>query len=740
MAEAIRATKVEETANRRAAPSATVAAPATSAVPAGLNGYLLALQGAAGNAAVQRLVAPPSAPPADPGPQGQQATQGQSEQEGPAAGPRADDGDTLDIVVPDPIAEHADAIDADTATSIGAVRAASQQRRAQLTASAAQVAGGVDAGFGGAIGRVGSAVDGTIARVGSWLRGTAGSAIGLVTNLAAGAAGFAADAAGRVRAGAAAARTAVESTVGSVASGVLGFARGLPIPNLPGVGRVRSWILGAAERVSGSIRSAIGQVTGFVASIVSETAGLVERAARAAQGAIRRIGESLRSLIDRGIAAITSALRQVVQTVTGALRSAWTAAKSAAHDLFGTSVGHIAAAEQQAVARIEANRADGHANLDVGPDPATDVEEVALVRAENAATVQQAQSVQGGVVAATLASAGEYLGRIRAGVAAVGQRILQIGADVFAQAREAVTAVVRQALDVVRGYASRVADALRDIASTVLGLVRAPITALADVGRSVLDGTRTLLRSVLGRIRQLVSGGPISGDDTAVTAPLQEFTTSRLRSAAQMASPPAAAAAIAIPIFVGVELAAILWWLGIALLVIAVIVLLYLLIRELMKARPRPIPRERPRDRARRRRKRTPKPFRWNLRFLGGILDWNGKLDPGPQPIHGHHSWPKYVGGAPEQPLMDVRHDIHLHVIHPELHAAMATFAASKGFPIVENAFAAAFIAHLRTNPGDKATFIGVMTAYYLLLHSQTDPGIPPSAYGSGIAYSAARL
>ena len=735
MAETMRATRVEDTANGRATAKVP---PTLPAGPGGLNGYVLALQGAAGNAAVQRLLAPtPRAPGADPASEGRGAP---PEQDEPRSAPQADAGDTVAITLPDPVAEHEAAIDHDTALSINAVRVASHGNRAQLAADQTQVIGGVDAGFGGAIARAGSAVGGAIARVGSWLRGTAGSAVRSVTDVAARTAGMAAGAAGQVRAGAAAARNLVESTVGGVASGVLSFARGLPIPDLPGVGRVRSWILGAAERVAGKVRSTIGQVTGFIASIVGETAGLVERTARAAQAVVRRIGDALRAMIDRGIAAITTALRRVTESVTGALRSGWAAAKSAARDLFGTSAGHLAATERLAVERIEANRTDGRANLDVGPDPATDLEEVALVRAENAATVQEARRVQSGVVAATRASAGEYLGRIRAGIATIAQRLLQIGAEVVARAREAVTAVVRQALELVRGYASRVAGALRDIASTVLGLIRAPVTALGNVARSVVEGARSLLRSVVGRIRQLVTGGSIGSDDAAVTSPLQDFTASRLRSAAQMASPPAAAAAIAIPVIIGVELAVILWWLGIALLVVAVIVMLYLLIRELVRARPRPIPRDRPRERARRRRKRGAKPFRWNLRFLGGILDWNGRLDRGPQPIHGHHSWPKYVGGAPEQPLMQVRHDIHLHVIHPELHAAMATFAASKGFPIVENAFATAFIAHLRTNPGDKATFVGVMTAYYLLLHSQTDPGIPPTAYGSGIAYSAARL
>lgn len=698
------------------APARERAHRAAPALPGGPRGRILALQRSAGNAAVQRLLEPPA----------------------PAAGHQEQTGEAAEL--PETVAVQAAEIEADTRASIAAVRATSQARRDELAEQEAEADQGVDDGFGGAVGRVGASVDGAIGRVAGWLRGTAGAAVGTVTGLAAGTAGVVAGTAARMRSGAAAARAAVDGTVGRVASGVLSFARALPIPDLPGVGRLRTWALGAAGRVAGRVRSAVSQVTGFVSSVVGETAGLVEQVARTAQGAIRGVGDAVRSMVERGVDAISGALRKVVRGVTSALRSAWASAKRAVRRLFGESAGHVTAVEQGAVARIEANRADGLANLDVGGDPATDVEEVEHVRAENAATVGEAEEAQGGIIAAARASAGQYANRLREGIAEVGQKVGAIAADVFAQAREAVTEVVRQALDVVRGYATKVSQALRDIASTVLDLVRAPVTALAGAGRSVVDGARSLLRSVAGRVREFLTGGGGGQDDTAVTAPLEDFTTARLRSAARMASPPAAVIVIAVPVAAGVSIATVLWWVGVVLLVIAVLVLLYLLIEAMLKNPPQATPRQREKTRLRRERKRTRKPFRWNLRFLGGILDWNGRLGAGSQPIHGHHSWPRYVGGAFDQPLMHVRHDIHLHVIHPELHVAIAAYAATKNFVVVPNAVAVPFIAHLRANPADKAAFAAALTAYYLVLHSQTDPGIPPSAYGAGIADSALKL
>lgn len=126
---------------------------------AGLNGYVLSLQRTAGNAAVQRMLAPaPASPPPGAGP----------EREPPA-------GEAAVAAVPDSVAEHAAAIDADTRASIGAVRTASQRRRTEWSPTKVQVRQGVDAGFGGAIGRAGSAVERAIGRVTGWLRGTARS-------------------------------------------------------------------------------------------------------------------------------------------------------------------------------------------------------------------------------------------------------------------------------------------------------------------------------------------------------------------------------------------------------------------------------------------------------------------------------------------------------------------------------------------------------------------------------------
>ena len=88
-------------------------------------------------------------------------------------------------------------------------------------------------------------------------------------------------------------------------------------------------------------------------------------------------------------------------------------------------------------------------------------------------------------------------------------------------------------------------------------------------------------------------------------------------------------------------------------------------------------------------------PFRWNVApqriyplvvASGGLP---GTFDPsaplvGKSPMHGHHVWPKYVGG-PRIPAaqLSVHHDLHRTAIHDPLHLVLAAAAAPMGFPVL---------------------------------------------------------
>jgi hypothetical protein len=208
----------------------------------------------------------------------------------------------------------------------------------------------------------------------------------------------------------------------------------------------------------------------------------------------------------------------------------------------------------------------------------------------------------------------------------------------------------------------------------------------------------------------------------------------------------------------GVAIGTILFWLGVALLVIAALILLYLLI-QWVASRPRPVPKPvpkaKPKPKARPKAKPKPrpkkKPLTWNPSLsysvvigsggVPGTLDTTAKL-PVRAPLHAHHVWPKYVGGPIVQPLMSIRDTVHLSTVHPTLYIALAASAAAMGFRILPNAANLAFVTHLRdpANIADKTAFSAAMTGYYLGLNTITHPIIPPPAYTTGIISSFPRI
>ena len=171
---------------------------------------------------------------------------------------------------------------------------------------------------------------------------------------------------------------------------------------------------------------------------------------------------------------------------------------------------------------------------------------------------------------------------------------------------------------------------------------------------------------------------------------------------------------------------------------------------EKVKAPPRTKPRAKPRARRRtkRRRRRCKKPLMWNpsIRVAtaigsGGVV---GALDScvpitGGFDWHGHHSWPKFAGGAVIQPLIGVRGAVHLGILHPAL---LAVLVATHGITgNLTNPANVRFIARLRTDLRFRARVTGEMTAFYLgFSATQCDPGIPAPTYELGILHTAATL
>jgi hypothetical protein len=102
---------------------------------------------------------------------------------------------------------------------------------------------------------------------------------------------------------------------------------------------------------------------------------------------------------------------------------------------------------------------------------------------------------------------------------------------------------------------------------------------------------------------------------------------------------------------------------------------------------------------------------------------------------HGHHTWPKFVGGADAQPLMTVRGALHISILHPALLAFLK--AAGHNITTAETSPAnQVFITRLRTDAAFRQQVALELKLFYQLVNTQTDPQMPANAYEKGIDYS----
>lgn len=680
-------------------------------------------------------------------------------------------------------------IDGESRTAAAQVRARAAARRQEVAAHAATDAASIGEVFTAGEGQARQTVDRGRTGLTGWIGGQAESARGALSGLLGSATAAGNGVLAGLRHGAVAVTSTVNGTVGAIAGGILALARALPIPDLPGIGRIRRLVLDAAQSVAGALRRTVAQVSAFVTAAIGSVVDLVGDLLRRAATAISTVISTVTGLISRIATAIGSGLSTLAARVGVLLGSARARTQAQTQAAARAATGRIDAAEAAALSRIQLNgelaRASVGQVLDFtagGDHPedealdahlesnATTLDESVFQstaraafavgleqqRAGNTEAQGDAETEAGSALAGLRQGTSAYLAEVRTGVGRIPGQLLTGLAQVGAKVREGVVEIGAKILDGARAVITQVTAALSRVLAAALDVVRAPVQALAGVGRSVADGVRGFVSSAISRATSVFGAPPAQEGTGALTAGLAAFTPDRLRAAAQMASPPMAAAVAAAPALVvlgeliagllaGVTLGAVLFWGAVVLLVIAVVVLLVLLVKWLLERAPA-VPREKARPRAkprtRRRRRRARKEFRWNLRQTSGkarasggavgTLDPNAPL-PASAPIEGHHSWPKFVGGPEIQPLMSVRAIVHHTTIHTTIQVPLVAAAAAMGFPITANGRNLAFKAHLRANPTDRAVIAGVLTAYYAGLSARTDPGIPPPAYLLGI-------
>lgn len=589
----------------------------------------------------------------------------------------------------------------------------------------------------------------------------------------------------------------VASGVNTVIEQVLGIARLVPIPPLPGAGRIRATVLRGAGRIAGVIRGALTHVQRFAALVVGSVLGAIIALASRVGMALVAIATRLASMVRTVVTAVVRALDTVRGWLVGRIR--WLAGQVGAvlrrieaqvHD-------YIDRSEQQALDEMTANRRTARRSIlqilafcYLGEDyPDDEADNDLLDRVDSTASKEEfegaARTALARTVARTLAAHEQTLQRFRRATASlivmavrivldflagIGRTIAQAIGTAVAHVAAAIARLMASfgvlAGQIVAGVAaliSRVGALLVRVQEVVVAVARAPLTAFSNLARSVVGLVRGFFQRVVLRLVEMLRSAVGSGsapDPDSLTSGFAAFDTSRLAAAARMASP----AAAVVPVLVGVGIViseatvalilTILFWVGVVLLIILAIILLVLLIRWII-ARVRSMPKAKPlpRVRPRPRRRRGPRtPLRWNPSLsysvvvgsggLPGTLDTTGRL-PAKAPLHGHHVWPKFVGGPAVQPLMSIRDSVHLGVVHPSLNSFLVLTARGLGHTISTHTTDPrniAFVAHLRRDLLDRSLYSAGMAGYYAGLNAITRPAIPAAAYLRGITSSFPRI
>lgn len=99
---------------------------------------------------------------------------------------------------------------------------------------------------------------------------------------------------------------------------------------------------------------------------------------------------------------------------------------------------------------------------------------------------------------------------------------------------------------------------------------------------------------------------------------------------------------------------------------------------------------------------------------------------------HGHHSWPKNLGGAEDQPLMGMKHAVHLSYVHPRMLAFLAQYGITAHTTRNE-----AFIRRLYESRNFRRRFMRDLMNFYRTLPADR---MPREAYYYGIRVSYERF
>ncbi|GLZ79253.1 hypothetical protein Afil01_40600 [Actinorhabdospora filicis] len=331
------------------------------------------------------------------------------------------------------------------------------------------------------------------------------------------------------------ASTSLEGTVQGLTGQITGVVNRISLPDLPGVGRLRSLaaglVNGAASTVSGGLAQVRSMLNSALQTGTRMVGALISQLGKAATSALAKSGAA----IQRGVQAVANGLGRVATLVLGAVRRVvGTTILPAVNRLENRLVRNLGTARRQAVTAVRANRDESLRTL-------------AATSTSAAATAPGAAALRGvtegsregnrGLLATFRERTGGILGSVFQALTAGAAQITAHVGGLLGQAQNAVAGTVGR---IVAGFGQITAavsefagsllrsltSAVGDVVGFVQGLIQDPARALTDyagsaltaitglparLARNVLSGDFTVpsLGDLVGHFRP-ASGGPIT--------------------------------------------------------------------------------------------------------------------------------------------------------------------------------------------------------------------------------------
>ena len=319
-------------------------------------------------------------------------------------------------------------------------------------------------------------------------------------------------------------KTVVQRNIEGITGRIIGLIDSIPLPDIPGIGWIRSQAVSLLNRAAGFVGRALNGFLGLLQSALDTALDLLD----ALMGAIGRA-------LDTALAFVSAAIARVIQMVTTALNRAVA--------IIGTTLGRamvavvvplitlierliirvIGLGEQGALSLLRTNREQYLSSLadaltpqapPAGARAASEASQIAVIRQlgreaaeNNRRIVQTFAFVMGGAIASVIRTVVSALARIVSAIVSGLAAVMRTIATLIRLAIQILTQVVQAYLDFIREAIRSLTTWLDGVVEEVRSWIEGGVDRLMEFARDVLSRTG---RFVVRFVRDLIGGRSVS--------------------------------------------------------------------------------------------------------------------------------------------------------------------------------------------------------------------------------------